>query len=160
MGKTNRYAPRGQSLEERMAHYTDRNRSDGCHYWTANKNTSGYGHFDWRGKQVTAHRIAWALRFGPIPPGMSVCHKCDVRHCVNPDHLFLGTNIDNIADRDRKGRHRPLLGSEHGMAILSETDVRAIRASTERGVDLAARYGVYPSRISAIRLRQSWRHLD
>lgn len=159
MTASNKYARRNSPLSERLAFYTAVDPRSGCHLWTAGKNSSGYGQLWWKGREALAHRMAWRVAKGPIPHGQQVLHECDVRHCINPGHLFLGANADNVADRDRKGRHVPLLGSAHGMAILTEEDVRAIRASSARGIDLAKQFGVYPSRISAIRLRQSWKHI-
>jgi hypothetical protein len=66
--------------------------------------TKGYGELMMRGKEVRAHRAAWSFENGPIPPGMHVLHRCDNPKCVRPDHLFLGTNADNMADKTRKGR--------------------------------------------------------
>lgn len=77
---------------------------DDCWVWVKGANNSGYGLFYTSGKKIRAHRFAWELFFGPIPPGLSVLHRCDVPPCVNPDHLFLGTNYDNIQDMIRKGR--------------------------------------------------------
>ena len=69
------------------------------------QNTDGYGCMHRKGKTFSAHRFVWQQTKGPIPSGMSVLHTCDVRHCVNPNHLFLGTQSDNMADMHRKGRH-------------------------------------------------------
>ena len=83
---------------------------DGCWLWTGSKTgpgpytTGGYGTVYWRGEYLLAHRVMWELANGPIPEGMHVLHRCDVRNCVRPDHLFLGTHQDNMADMARKGR--------------------------------------------------------
>jgi hypothetical protein len=77
---------------------------DVCHMWTTATDQDGYGEFFIRGKANRAHRLSWALLNGPIPNGMCICHTCDNPPCVNPKHLFLGTNLDNIADKVAKGR--------------------------------------------------------
>jgi hypothetical protein len=80
----------------------------GCWLWTGGINTWGYGVLHRRGahESISAHRAAWELHRGPIPNGLFVLHKCDTRMCVNPDHLFLGTQRDNIHDCMAKGRNK------------------------------------------------------
>lgn len=78
-----------------------------CWLWTAAKNEKGYGIFGLRKETDKAHRIAWRLTIGEIPIGLFVLHKCDVPNCVNPAHLFLGTNLDNVRDMIAKGRNSP-----------------------------------------------------
>lgn len=80
--------------------------TDGCWHWAATKNPSGYGSFWIAGKIMLAHRIAWLLTGHAIPDGLWVLHRCDVRDCVNPSHLFTGTRHDNIDDAIQKGRMR------------------------------------------------------
>lgn len=78
----------------------------GCWNWTGFINPKGYGQLSFKRRTVRAHRLAWALAYGPIPDGLCVCHRCDNRRCVRPDHLFIGTNLDNMRDMVAKGRLR------------------------------------------------------
>jgi DNA invertase Pin-like site-specific DNA recombinase len=90
---------------------------------------------------------------------MQVLHRCDVRHCVNPDHLFLGTQADNMADMVEKGRERHPVGIAHGRAKLTEQDVYIIRAAPGSQQAIADQYGVKQTTISSIKRRRIWRHL-
>lgn len=88
---------------------------DECWLWTGAIMTKGYGAFIFDGKQEGAHRVAWILKNGPIPDGLHVLHKCDVKNCVNTNHLFLGTNADNMRDKESKGRGNHATGDRNGM---------------------------------------------
>lgn len=79
-------------------------KSEGCWRWIGAHMRNGYGHMGSRGKTYSAHRLSYELNVGPIPNGMCVLHRCDVRDCVNPEHLWLGTKSDNTRDMDKKGR--------------------------------------------------------
>lgn len=111
------------------------------------------------GRIERTHRLTWMLAHGPIPSDQVVCHRCDNRACCNPECLFLGTQAENMADMDSKGRrvNTPHPGEANGRAVLTEADVRLIRSSDERGVDLAARLGVTKSTISSIRNGRLWK---
>lgn len=81
-------------------------RSDNCWEWTGSRNDFGYGLFYLKGDQVRAHRYSYERAFGAVPDGLYVLHKCDNPKCVRPDHLFLGTLVDNSRDMVSKGRMR------------------------------------------------------
>lgn len=81
-------------------------KSGDCWIWTASRYRRGYGQAYFEGRYYTAHRLAYTLTFGPVPMGICVCHHCDNPPCCNPAHLFLGTDADNMRDRDAKGRGR------------------------------------------------------
>ena len=81
---------------------------NGCWIWQKTKTVNGYAKIAWKEKCFCGHRISWKVFRGKIPSGLFVCHKCDVRECCNPDHLFLGTHTDNMKDMHQKGRSNPI----------------------------------------------------
>lgn len=129
-------------------------KTETCWLWQAAKTDNGYGVFRLNtGKNVVAHRASWEMEHGSIPDGLHVCHHCDVRNCVRPDHLFLGTRNANMFDCFQKGRFASKLKAD---------DVRAIRKSHSEGVtakELAAEYKVAFSNIHMIIKRQAWKHV-
>lgn len=139
---------------------------DECWLWPGSTFGGGYGSIKGRtpdGLQsnLPTHRVAWESQHGPVPEGLFVCHRCDVRLCCNPDHLFLGTQIDNIEDACRKGRIAKGEGS--GTAKLTEKDVREIRHAHQIGaasnVALARRYGIGETQVRRIVRGMKWKHL-
>ena len=157
----------------------------GCLLWVGSlRPTDFYGRFYLYGHTLSAHRVAYELAKGPIPDGLHVLHKCHTPECVNPDHLYAGTNLENVDDRlervgceprrlrrdfvyvnppkrayRKSGRPRKSCAGvgRHGTnQVLTADQVREIRGSSARGCDLAEAYGVSPGTISKIRKRQLW----
>jgi hypothetical protein len=125
--------------------------ADACWPWMRARNTDGYGRLWDNNRRGYAHRVAWRLVNGPIPPGLDICHTCDNQPCCNPAHLFPGTPSENLLDASQKGRL--------GKRPLDWPQVRAIRAAVARGVqqgDLANYYGVSQALISYIVNNRRW----
>lgn len=132
----------------------------GCWLWTASTNRSGYGQFMIKPRPYLAHRVSWSLLRGSIPEGMHVLHKCDTPACVNPDHLFLGTDADNVKDMYAKGRQglgNRLCGERHGMAKIPVDVVKAVfLADSGTQKQIAERFGITESSVNAIRSGRQW----
>ena len=121
------------SLEEKFWKKVDKGGEGDCWLWTGSDNgKGGYGRMGIDGKAKSAHRISWELHNEKIPEGMHVLHHCDVRNCVNPAHLYIGTHQDNVNDRIRRGRQ--LRGENHGSSKLTSKDVAEIRRLYATGV--------------------------
>lgn len=136
-----------------------------CWLWCGTVKAHGYGVIRIDTKLWRAHRLSWSLFAGPIPDGKSVLHRCDNTRCVNPNHLFIGTQLDNVKDMDAKGRgvrenRHPAKGEAHGRAKLAEDQVAEIRHAHCHGarqVDLARIYGISQATVSAILNRKIWK---
>jgi hypothetical protein len=142
-----------------------RKRRNGCIDWIAAKSSSGYG-FKFDHKDVGAHRMAWLLTHGEIPIGKiphdnCILHKCDNKSCVNPDHLILGSQKENMLDKVSKDRQ--LKGQKHGNSKLTEFDVKCIRLLYSTGEylmrELGFTYGVDKSMVNLIVKRKNWSHI-
>jgi len=131
-----------------------------CWPWTGARTKRGYGHLTREGGgHVYAHRAAWEMNFGAIPAGLFVCHRCDNPACVNPAHLFLGTNQDNVSDMVAKGRH--LRGERHGMATITNAQAREVRerlARGERQAHIARALGISKGTVHNIKRGVAWSH--
>jgi len=151
--------------------------NSGCLLWTGGVDRYGYGIGTREGKNDKAHRLAWRSVNGNPPLGGIICHKCDVRSCVNPDHLFVGTHSDNAKDRNRKGRQSrgeahamsfaasaawisaTPRGERHASAILTEDAIRRIRSDQRLQKVVAAEHGICQSHVSLIKRRKLWAHV-
>ncbi len=136
---------------------------DSCWLWLAYVAPDGYGAFGLRGRSPHAHRVAYELTYGAIPTGLHVLHRCDNPRCVRPDHLFLGTNIDNIRDMDAKSRRRVGVGERQALAKLTEAAVRDIRAQHATGkasvAQLAQLFEVHENTLRSVVQRKTWKHV-
>jgi len=152
------------TLEERFWAKVDKRGPDDCWEWQAAKNTRGYGMIrqprtmrGYRGINFLAHRVSWVFANGPIPEGLCVLHHCDNPGCVNPAHLFLGTQADNVRDTADKGRTDR--GEKRWSAKLTEQNVHNIRYFLRLGTSqkvIAEGYGVSQAIISDIKTGKGW----
>jgi len=145
-------------LAERME-FRSRRAPNGCLEWQGTINDAGYGLIRIHGQYWRAHRVAFHLSQGPIPDHLHVCHSCDNPRCIEPSHLWLGTNADNTADMDAKGRRRPSHGEQHFSAKVTEVQVRAIRADPASYREIGKRYGISHKAVSRIKCLRVWRHV-
>ncbi len=153
----NHNTTRNWSLEAKIAYWSDP-APNGCLIWAGWLGTDGYATL-WRdGHQRRVSRLIWAHIHGPITPGQLVCHTCDTPACVNIDHLWIGSALNNSHDMVKKSRQ--LKGSDSPTAKLTEVQAREIYHSAETQVALAKRFGVTQAAISLIKLRRNWRHLS
>lgn len=158
------YAAQTTSPEKRFWSYVTK--TETCWLWNGNVR-NGYGVLAIERRFRYTHRLAWQWTNGPIPDGLFVCHHCDVRLCVRPDHLFLGTNSDNMRDMESKGRGPDRTGSKNkgernGKAKLTADDVRAIRAERAAGVkcaDVGRHFNISTYTVIDIMRGRLWAHV-
>ena len=132
----------------------------GCWEWLGAVSKNGRGAIHWRGQMWIAYRVSYVLTHGEIPSGLLVCHSCDNPACVNPAHLWLGTNSDNLRDMREKGRSGT--GEENTQAKLKADqvlDIRKMRTLGNSAASIARKYGVSRSTVAAICAGQRWKHI-
>ena len=157
------------SLEERFWRNVAKGEKDECWYWLAKSKVSGYGAISIGGrggKKILAHRLSWELHNGQIPGhkdyhGMVVMHSCDNRLCVNPNHLSLGRQIDNVRDMDAKGRRKtsPKRGSKHHMTAINEDEAASIFAMPGKYREIAEKFGCSIHTVKGIKASKTWVHV-
>lgn len=154
------YAPK-----DRILRMCCEDESTGCWNWTGTTR-NGYGRLmigsrtDGTRQSVSAHRYSYATFVGVIPGGLEVCHHCDNRRCVNPAHLFLGTHVENMIDRDKKGRCFRPVGEQVGTSKLTATDVlsaRRLRMKGDTFAAIASRFGVTKKTIMQAIKGEQWK---
>lgn len=150
------------SIKERFLLHIDipENPND-CWIWKGHKNNQGYGQFDIHTKKWAAHRLSYTIFIGNIPKGMFILHRCDIPACVNPSHLFLGTQKDNMLDAQSKNRLfiPNSRGEQNGRNKLTEQDIYDIREMIEQGYylrEIADKFGVGISTIFDIKSGKNW----
>lgn len=153
---------------EEFLNYVSVQGPDDCWPWLGSQNGRGYGRLDFEGSYQQAHRVSFQIHCEPIPNGQNVLHTCDNTICVNPKHLFLGTQQNNVDDMIAKGRQcfmdkRPLIGSAHPSAQLNEDKVREIKRLLEEGHrhrDIAEWFNVGRQTITNISTGHRWSHVS
>jgi hypothetical protein len=131
----------------------------GCWSWAGCCIPKGYGQISVNNIKVLVHRVAYEEFIGPIPDDLWVLHTCDNRKCFNPEHLFLGTCVDNVEDMDAKGRRGLSLGESHGLTTLTNAQALAVCADDRSQRTIASDYGVSQSTVSRIKNHHAWSHI-
>jgi len=149
--------PDNSTLTQRF--WSKVSKSDECWLWTGAKNRKGYGVVGTVSGMSLAHRVSFELAGNVIPSPRHVLHRCDTPGCVNPNHLFLGTNLDNVRDRDAKGRGNQVHGVANGRAKVSDAGVKVIRCSPLSHKELAAIFQIDTTTVKQIKNNETWKHV-
>lgn len=150
------------SISQTLAMRSARNLVTGCLEWSGCRTAAGYGRLRVKQKTLYAHRASYELSAGESASGKFVCHKCDNPCCIEPTHLFLGTNADNMSDCARKGRTARQHGQTSGKAKLTDAQAMEIwqkRQGGESNMALAVEYGIDATVVSRIANKKAWTHI-
>lgn len=152
----------GLNDQQRFERFVPDRPETGCWIWRASLDSRGYGHATIDGRLTIASRWSWQIHRGAIPDGACVLHRCDVRACVNPDHLFLGSKSDNMFDMHAKRRHPRvgMRGESNPSAKITEDAVRRIRLAIGTEDQVGAEFGISPAMAGMIRRRKRWAHVE
>ena len=132
----------------------------GCWIWIGCYTcATGYGRIKIDGKHTLSHRASYEMYIGPIPKNLHCLHSCDTPECVNPDHLFLGTHQDNMADRDAKGRGNAPNGEKCGASKLTESQALEIFHAKGTNQEIADHYGITSANVGYIKRKVTWKHI-
>ena len=145
------------SIPDRLMKFSVKDVVTECRNWIGCLNNGNYGTILANGKMKLAHRVSYETFVGPIPDGKVVCHKCDNPKCINQDHLFIATQIENVADRNAKNRQAK--GDRQGSAKLTQEIVRVIRESPLSLSGISTKYNISRSQAGRIRQRIYWQHV-
>jgi hypothetical protein len=145
-----------ETIIDRFFKYVEQIPESTCWYWIGG--AGRYGVFSiTHERSISVHVFSYMIHKGDIPKGICVCHTCDEKLCVNPNHLFLGTHGDNAKDRNKKGRHN--FGENRPMAKLTEEQVKYIKQSNETNSVLGEQFNVSATAIYHIRKNINWKHV-
>jgi len=147
------------SISEKLDKYGVPIPECGCVIWVGGIGKAGYGILKHKKITMSSHRASYIQKFGDIPKGKYVCHSCDNRACINPDHLFVGTHSDNMADMVKKGRSPRYIGENNPMCKLTEWDVVAILLDDRKRSEIAEAFNIHTKTIYKIKSGKLWKLL-
>lgn len=132
----------------------------GCYEWVGTTQSNGYGRFSFLGKSIYAHRFAALLKFGILINNKDICHICDNRKCVNPEHLFIGTRKENMEDCKKKSRQAKGEMLSKKLTDKKVKEIKILISQKQNILEISKKYGVSKTAISNIKLNKTWRHID
>ena len=151
---------KGRSVEQRLHDSYLPEPNSGCWIWLGHLNACGYGAFGFNGRSRLAHRVSYEVFRGSFPKNKKVLHRCDMPCCVNPDHLFVGTQADNVADMESKNRAYHPRGENHGHTKITVEIVRAIRRDPRSERKIARAMGLTRAIVHNVKNGRTWGHVQ